>query len=276
MSEVFNFRRFWTFFKYDLKQMWRNHFKVALFLGFLPLLLYIVWVICSLSFTREWTAPGIAVRAGFFYLAVLVIILYQARTYGHLTDRRKGANYLMIPASVTEKFTSMMVITLIVIPLLFAGVYFLLDGFLSLVDPHYGSSLVGGAKSLLSRFLQAEIWEDAVMPKSMPNIFFVLAVIGIFVSMVYYLLSGLVFKKWKILGGLLVNYGFSLVLTIFAGLFMTGEKVKDWLERTFNDMGEDQALQFFTNTLNWSTVASVVILVALMTAVYFRIKTIKH
>jgi hypothetical protein len=170
----------------------------------------------------------------------------------------------------------MMVITLIVIPLLFAGVYFLLDGFLSLVDPHYGSSLVGGAKSLLSRFLQAEIWEDAVMPKSMPNIFFVLAVIGIFVSMVYYLLSGLVFKKWKILGGLLVNYGFSLVLTIFAGLFMNGEKVKDWLERTFNDMGEDQALQFFTNTLNWSTVASVVILVALMTAVYFRIKTIKH
>jgi cell division protein FtsW (lipid II flippase) len=102
MSEVFNFRRFLTFFKYDLKQMWRNHFKVALFLGFLPLLLYIVWVICSLSFTREWTAPGIAVRAGFFYLAVLVIILYQARTYGHLTDRRKGANYLMIPASVTE------------------------------------------------------------------------------------------------------------------------------------------------------------------------------
>ena len=110
----------------------------------------------------------------------------------------------------------------------------------------------------------------------MPNIFFVLAVTGIFVSMVYYLLSGLVFKKWKILGGLLVNYGFSLVLTIFAGLVLTGDRVKDWLERTFNDMGEDQALQFFTNTLNWSTVASVVILVALMTAVYFRIKTIKH
>ena len=51
------------------------------------------------------------------------------------------------------------------------------------------------------------------------------------------------------------------------------QPLKDWLERTFNDMGEDQALQFFTNTLNWSTVASVVILVALMTAVFFISRT---
>ena len=30
MSETFNFNRFVTYFKYDLKQMWRNHSRAAM------------------------------------------------------------------------------------------------------------------------------------------------------------------------------------------------------------------------------------------------------
>ena len=276
MSEVFNFQRFWTFFKYDLKQMWRNHFKVALFLGFLPLLLYIVWVIGSLSFTRTWVAPSLPVRAVFFYVAVLIIILYQARTYGHLTDRQKGANYLMIPASVTEKFTSMMVNTLVVIPLLFGGVYLLLDGLLSLVDPGYGRAIVTGVGELVDDLKDKDLWDPAFSSRSFIRMILLTCVIGVFVSLVYYLLSGLIFKKWKILGGLLVSYGISLILTIAAGFIATGDKVKAWLETYFDGFSEEQAMHFVSKTMTVSTLLSLVILLALMTGVYYRIKTIKH
>ena len=33
MNETFNFSRFWTYFKYDLKQMWRNHSKAAILIA---------------------------------------------------------------------------------------------------------------------------------------------------------------------------------------------------------------------------------------------------
>ena len=38
-SEVFNGQRFWTYFKYDLTQMWRNHVKAAILIGFSGLIL---------------------------------------------------------------------------------------------------------------------------------------------------------------------------------------------------------------------------------------------
>ena len=33
MNEIFDFKRFWTYFKYDLKQAWRNHSKAAIMIG---------------------------------------------------------------------------------------------------------------------------------------------------------------------------------------------------------------------------------------------------
>ena len=84
-SEVFNFSRFWNYFKYDLKQMWRNHSKPALFIGGMELLLYVVWVLLALVFTGHWTGPGLAARCTVFVIAFTVLELYQTRTYGHLT-----------------------------------------------------------------------------------------------------------------------------------------------------------------------------------------------
>ena len=276
MSEVFNFQRFWTFFKFDLKQMWRNHFKVAIFLGMLPLFLYIVWVLCSLALARTWSAPSIEARAIVLYLTSIVLVLYQARTYGHLTDRRKGSSYLMIPASVTEKFVSMMVMTLIVIPFLFASVYFLLDGLLSLIDSHYGKALMLGIGQLFGKVWQSDIWDVERMESFPKGILLFTFIISTLQSMVYFLLSGLVFKKWKILGGLLVSYGFGLILTIIAGLLVTGESFKNWAETYFNDMNPDAAMHFVKNSLVAGSVISTILLVVLMIGVYFRIKTIKH
>ena len=276
MSEVFNFQRFWTYFKYDLKQMWRNHFKVALFLGLLPLLLYIIWVLCSLSFTRNWSAPVLEVRYVFFYLAALVIVLYQARTYGHLTDRQKGSNYLMIPASTLEKFVSMMLMTLVIIPILFVGVYLLLDGLLSLVDPHYGKTLVSGINDIIAEVWQADLAGASFGELFPRGLFIITALISFAQSLVYFLLSGLVFKKWKIIGGLMVSYGFGLVLTVVAGFVVTGEKFRSWVEMLDSGSQVDFAQSFISGSLNIGLAVSSIFLIALMIGVYYRIKTIKH
>ena len=51
MNETFNFSRFWTYFKYDLKQMWRNHFHAAIMIGGASAIFYLTWVLVRLVLT---------------------------------------------------------------------------------------------------------------------------------------------------------------------------------------------------------------------------------
>ena len=85
MKEIFDFKRFWTYFKYDLKQMWRNNSKGAILIGGASAILYVVWVLLSLVFAQHWSSPVIEVRAVVLMLAFGILELYQVRTYGYLT-----------------------------------------------------------------------------------------------------------------------------------------------------------------------------------------------
>ncbi len=57
MSEIFNFKRFGTYFLYDLRQMWRKHSRAAILIGGSVVIFYVVWVLCSLVFAQHWSAP---------------------------------------------------------------------------------------------------------------------------------------------------------------------------------------------------------------------------
>ena len=116
-SEVFNGQRFWTYFKYDFTQMWRNHVKAAIVIGFSGLILYILGIAFNAVFRNVWEAPTFVARTVVFLLAAFSLELYQTRTYGYLTEKKAGQSWLMVPASHLEKFVSMMIITIIVISL---------------------------------------------------------------------------------------------------------------------------------------------------------------
>ena len=90
-SEVFNGSRFWTYFKYDFTQMWRNHVKASILIGFSGLILYILGIAFNAVFRNVWEAPTFVARTIVFMLAVFALELYQTRTYGYLTNRKKGA-----------------------------------------------------------------------------------------------------------------------------------------------------------------------------------------
>ena len=141
-SEIFNGQRFWTYFKYDITQMWRNHVKACIAIGLAGIILYMLYVILSLLLGNGWSGPGLIPRLVVFIIAGTALELYQTRTYGYLTDKRKGSAWLMTPASTFEKWLSMMLMTLIILPGLLMIVYLFTDLLISAIDPTVGQSII--------------------------------------------------------------------------------------------------------------------------------------
>ena len=273
MSEIFNFKRFWTYFKYDLKQMWRNHSKAAIVIGGSIAFLYIIWVLFSLVFTQTWTAPHIIARVAMFGLAFTVLEFYQTRTYGYLTEKKAGSAWLMIPASRTEKFVSMMLMTLIVIPVLFFAVFFLLDGFLSLVDPTYGQTLIGTVTGNWSNILNAfnEMNAQSMIHCSLAALIF-MSVVSLFVNFLYMLLCGICFKKNKIVAAIAIMFGLSLVLSLITGIAVPA-LVKSNISITTDEI---EGARIVAGILNGSEILCTLIAIGLGWGIWRRIKTIQH
>ena len=262
MNEQFCFQRFWTYFKYDIVQMWRNHGKAALLLGGAGVILYVVYVLSSLVFPDHvWEAPGEQTRAGVYAFASMLFVLFQARTYGYLTEKRAGSAWLMLPASSAEKTLSMLLMTLLVLPLAFLFVYLGSDALLCLLDPGMGNSL-------LSSFNLAELQGEEVAGMRFPLsllLFFMQASI-----LTYFLLCGLIFKKWKISGGIAVLFGLMTLLVFILAALAESNLIHVEFS---SDLADDSRTLAFL----WTAVAVCFLTwAALAWGVYRRVKTIKH
>ena len=273
MNEIFNFNRFWTYFKYDLKQMWRNHSKAAIMIGGASAIFYVIWVLASLVFTQHWSSPVIYARVGVFILAFTILELYMVRSYGYLTEKKAGSNWLMVPASKAEKFVSMLLMVCIVIPLLFFVTYLAIDGILALVDPTYkGALLVSGidAYSELIRGI-SEFSTESPITFTPASIIFSL-VIGLFCNFLYFLLCGICFKKNKLVGVIAILFGLSLVLSLLTGIFVP----RIFTNIDFNNMNDMQIARWVTGCMNAGVIISCLFTIGLGWGVWRRIKTIQH
>ena len=272
MNEIFDFNRFWTYFKYDLKQMWRNHSKAAIMIGGASAIFYVIWVLASLVFVQPWTSPVIYARMGVAFLAFAILELYMVRSYGYLTEKKAGSNWLMVPASKAEKFVSMLLIVCIVIPLLFFVVYFLIDGFLSLVDPTYGKALFTGFTGAYGKLLEALADMGAESPIAFtPSSLIFPTIVGFFCNFLYFLLCGICFKKNKLVGAIAILFGLSLVLSLLTGLI-----VPRFVNNLNFEPDEMQVATWMTRIANASIVLTCLITIGLGWGVWRRIKTIQH
>ena len=272
MNEIFNFKRFWTYFKYDLKQMWRNHSKAAILIGGASAIIYVIWVLMSLVFAQRWTAPPMAARAIVFGIAYLILIIYTTRTYGHLTDKKAGSSWLMIPASKAEKYVSMLLVTLIVIPVLFFVVYFLIDGFLSLVDPTYGQALITGISGLYTSVWNTVTNLGAESPITFTSSSLVFpTILSLFSNILYFLLCGICFKKNKIVGAFAILFGLSLISSLLMGLF-----VPQYVMNIQGNPNEEEVVRWAVNWMNGSIAFTCLLTIGLAWGVWRRIKTIQH
>ena len=276
MNETFNFNRFWTYFKYDLKQMWRNHSKPAILIGGAGIIFYVLWILGSLVFTQSWTAPPIVARFVVLLFAFMVLEFYQTRTYGYLTEKKAGSSWLMIPASGTEKCISMVLVTILVIPALFFAVYFLLDGFLSLVDPTYGKAMVTGFFSVYSDFVNAlGSFNDESPILFTPASLIFPTIVSTFCNFLYFLLCGICFKKNKIGAAIAILFGISTLMSLIGGLIIPPLD----LERIFLNLDAvdgQTAARWVVGLMNASVAFTCLLTIGLGWGVWRRIKTLQH
>ena len=274
-NEFFSSKRFWNYFRFDLKQLWHQNGKVALMLGFLSVICYFIWVAGSLVFTHSWQAPGLMARCTFFGFGALILVFFQTRTYGYLTERKSGSAWLMIPASTFEKWLSMMIVTILVLPIAYIFSYLTLDGIIALLDPTAGQPLLSGSSELIQAGNKAmsAASEEGVqfnfMALSMPVVF---QVIG---NLLYFLLCGLCFKKWKVAGGIGVLLLVEMLLMPVLSLFFS----KNWrpLLDQYGGGNDPELITGWVNgVMNIASGLNIVIAVGLAIAIYFRIKTLKH
>ena len=272
MNEIFDFKRFWTYFKYDLKQMWRNHSKAAIMIGGASAIFYVIWVLCSLVFTQHWSSPIIYARVGVFCLAFTILELYMVRAYGYLTEKKAGSAWLMIPASKTEKFVSMILMVCIVIPLLFFVAYMAIDGLLALVDPTYGQALISGGVGAYGKIIEGitALSEESMIVFAPSSLVFI-AIIGLFCNFLYFHLCGICFKKNKLVGAIAILFGLSLVMSLLTGIF-----VPQWIKSGVADLDDLQVARWFTGVMNVSVILTCLLTVGLGWGVWRRIKTIQH
>ena len=125
MSNTFNFKRFWNYFTYDLISAKNNTGLSLAIAGAAPVFTYAIYQIFALLFDGKTAYMPSGVKIAAIVIAVFISILYfPTKQYGSLTDKRAGADWLMLPASRLEKWFSLLLITCLVVPaFLFAELF---------------------------------------------------------------------------------------------------------------------------------------------------------
>ena len=173
MKDIFNIRRFGKYFVSDLGSAAANFGLSLLLLSSAGVIVYLLMGFFSLITSGTWDGSGMAIRCATLAISYVVLMISMPpKCYGHLTDKRSGSTWLMIPASTLEKYLSMVLITILVIPAVFFGVYCGLDAILCAIDPNCGDSfftVLGTIPSLLDEMPEiavAEFVTDMMRPYS--------------------------------------------------------------------------------------------------------------
>lgn len=275
MDNTFKISRFGKYFVYDLKRQWKNIGMLMLIFALFPIIFYMIYMFFAAMFDggllKIFTGTGIdgpsgGVRFGIFVVMTSIfVMLFPSRAYGEITNKAKGSEWLMLPASRLEKFTSMMLISLIVVPIVFIAVYLLSDVFVCLCDKTCGDSLIS------FRINENIIDDSLVFPA---NGLWILAstIVG---NAIVFLLGGLIFKKWKVVGTVLVLFALQMVFSGLLSAFITnadlewwGNWLNDWTIRHADNL--DLWLNAFINL--WL----LLILAICGTWSWFRIKRLQH
>ncbi len=275
MDNTFNFNRFGKYFVYDLKKQWKNIGMLMLIFSLFPVIYYMLYMFFGtlfeggLSKMFSGTAvdgPNGGLRFGFFALMTTIfVMLYPSRAYGEITDKAKGAEWLMLPVSKFEKYVSMMLTTLVFIPVAFVTVYLLSDAFVCLFDKSCGAPMISFRINNLINTT------DITIPA---NGLWILAA-GIVEHASIFLLGGLMFKKWKVVGTVLVLFALGMVFSGLFSAFITNADL-EWWGNWFNDWTIRHAdnIDFWLNA--FFNLWLLLIVAVCGTWSWFRIKRLQH
>lgn len=272
MNETFSFKRFGTYFKYDITRLWRKHSRAVILMGFSGVILYVVWVFFGLLFNQTYSAPPFGARSAVLMIVAIVLELYMTRFYGFLTDKKEGSDWILIPASKAEKFTSMLLNILIVIPVSFFVVALGTDWLICLLDKTAGDPMISSVSSLMSHINLDE--EDMIVMRELmvsPASFVALTIVGGLANYLYFLLCGICFRKNKIFYAILIIFGLSTILSTLGAFIIPSLDFSN-----IDNMDEESIKAMVRGFMVTMYILTVAITGGLGWGVWRRISTIKH
>lgn len=288
MNQIFNLRRFGRYYVTDLRRCMANYGLSALVTALIGIIAYVFTGLISTVLGTGWTSLPLFGRIVIFCIALVVLIINMpAKCYGFITDKQAGSNWILIPASTTEKFISMLLNVLIVIPVTFVIAYFALDSLIVLIDPNLDTSLMGAmvkAIQSVNGFI-AEISselspEDLQIFNQLGDNINLLSSVDDTMSIILSFLFGAVFFKTNkavktILAWIVASMALSMILTPVLISFGM-----DFLNQADALTSQADILYWIEDNMNAAmlldNIFDLALLLALGAATFFRIKTIKH
>lgn len=293
-TDIFNFHRFGKYFTSDLKTCWANYGLSLLTISFLiPVVLYAVLTAFNLLLTSTWDGPDMGFR--FFAFGVVmfcIVVTMPVKCYGRITEKQYGSFWLTLPASRLEKFISMFLMTCLIVPAAGMAIYLGVDAVICALDHTCGRNLVAGGLELLRNMgdikdltmnlidesvtiENATLSQDIVKQISSPWLY----IDEIFGITLPFLLGAVFFKSGKTAKTFLAIFAFSTASSIILSPFMAN-LASEIVINANND--PDSAIQallnngLFKSMALLDTVSDTVVNLALLTGIWFRIKTLKH
>ena len=287
INKIFNSKRFGKYLAADLRRCGANFGVSFIALTLAGVLAYLIVGTVSMATGSGWYSSVALFRAIYIGIAAIILIsIMPAKCYGFITDRRAGANWLMVPASTTEKFISMLINTLIIIPIAFLAGVLLLDWLVVALDPNLDTTIIGGMKELCWLFAEMASTESETNALLMENIasgnIFLTSIDDIATWILIYLLGALCFKKNKVVKTMFAWIGVCIILGIFLSplmLSLSGGIDMEAINAVSNgdiEAASQIAENFINKAVVFDVIFDTIIMVGAAVGIFFRIKTLKH
>ena len=269
MNKIFSLKRFGRYFTFDLKNAVNNFGLWLLIMCCLPVMLLIIKSLLSIVFGGGMALPSLK-ESMFLFALFFMMIASPVKLYGGLTDKKYGSSWLLIPASRVEKFISMLLICLIVVPVAYLIVYLGVDGILSLFIKDYSPAIIGS--DAMKTFMSFHIPED--IPFEMvggSSLYFFGSMAA---TILVFLLGGLCFKKGKV--GKTILALFIIMMVVWIITFIIIVKFPEHFESLMERADVMDPERIASSISIWSWILNILFFGGLGTAIYFRLKTLKH
>ena len=292
-KDIFNFRRFGKYFASDIRTCWSNYGLSLLTISLLfPVATYVLTTGFNLVLRSTWDGPDMGLRFFIFAVAMIcLIVTMPVKCYGRITEKQYGSFWITLPASRLEKFTSMFLLTCIIVPLAGVILYIGADAIICAIDRTCGNNLVAGGMELIRKMgdlqsLTMNFIDENITIEDAAAVHDILKQISspwlyideIFAMTLPFLLGAVFFKNGKTVKTVLAIFVFSTAISILATPLMT-----NWIMGIADNLNDDpmavlQLTQngFFKNLVLIDIISDTVTNLALMAGVWFRIKTLKH
>ena len=265
MNNIISIKRFGRYFTHDLTFA-RNNFGLQLLIaGLLPVIIWFFTQVFHRIFSGSWSQDSSSSQITAFLASYfMVMIAFPVKAYGGLTARSSGSQWILLPASTFEKWLSMVLITCVVVPVIWAVLLLGSDALMSLT-PGYGKS------AAYFLFNANELINDAADTCQLQISPFYILGLSWCTNALVWLLGAIWFRSGKVAKTFLAIMAFSFVISILSVVFFG--TIHIGLEDLLESADAEAILSKFNILVNAVSWTWIVIFLALT---YLRVRTLKH